>query len=55
MGKAYTIAQLVALKAEYLATLSDDDPCDWYCTSRRSADSELQAFLKWLNIKENTP
>lgn len=53
--KTYTLAELVTLKAEYLATISDSYDDEWYCTPRELASGELEAFLGWLNLKEWTP
>lgn len=53
--RAYTLAELQALKAEYLATLDDFHDSEWYTTERDLADSELAGFFKWLNLKEWTP
>jgi hypothetical protein len=55
MNKAYTIKELLVLKAEYLETLDDGDKDEWYNTHRAIVGEVLTAFLGWLNIKENTP
>ena len=51
----YSLADLLALKEEYLATLDDKNEDDWYTTARNSAKSELGDFFLWLNIRNNTP
>lgn len=53
--KTYTLKELLALREEYLLTLDNNDPDEWYLTEREIYDRTTLAFLSWLNLKEWIP
>ncbi|HEU5013932.1 MAG TPA: hypothetical protein VFT66_15535 [Roseiflexaceae bacterium] len=50
--KVYTLAELVELSVQYLATKDDNDRDEWYTTDYNFHSIGVDGFLEWLEQQE---